>query len=388
MSRRFAKPAAAVAIVAWLGAVPAGAIDVLCFGDSMTYGVGDEEGLGYPKRLKKLLGKGSSVKNFGEPADETVLAVSRIGKALKKGADVLLLMEGTNDVTAIARGALSMETTLANLDSMITATLDAGIEPVLASVVPRAPEAKLDRTNAVTSLLAGELRELAVARDVRFADPYDLLDPLVVPEYFDEYYDHDPEDIIGHLNGSGYQKLAQAFADLLEGIDSAKPVVGNFEPGTLPNEIPTGTRIRVPVYDFKGGAGLDREATKLLINGNVVANGAESEGDLVKLELFHRAKKTLGCRAVLRVLAQDLASPPNVLDRTIAIYGVTGRTVLPGDVDFDCHVDGADLVSFALNFGRDSSDPLYLTTWDFNRDGIIDDVDLETLAKNFGKSSL
>ncbi|MFQ5525378.1 MAG: GDSL-type esterase/lipase family protein [Thermoanaerobaculia bacterium] len=377
----------AAALAIFLSVAPAAAIDVIAFGDSLTFGVGDEEGLGYPKRLKKMLGKGSSVLNFGEPAEETVIGVSRIRTVLGEEADVLLLMEGTNDVTRIAQASLSIETTLANLDTMITRTRDADIEPVLSSVIPRAPEAKVDHTNFVTELLVGELRELAVARNVRFTDAFDLFDPERVPAFFDDFYDQDPDDNIGHLSGAGYEKLAAAYFDLLNEVDSAPPVIGNFEPGPLPNQVRANSRFTVPVYDFRGGAGLDLEQTRLLINGTVLAEGTTSEGDERKVVLTHKGQRTIGCRVVLQVQAQDRAEPPNVLDKIVDIYDVVDRTILPGDVDFDCQVDGADLVSFALRFGLDSTDPRYLLTWDFNRDGLIDETDLDTLSSNFGKAS-
>jgi len=271
---------------------------------------------------------------------------------------------------------------------MISKTRDAGIEAVLSSIIPRSPEAKHDRHNRTTASFVGELRELAIGRDLRFADAYDIFDPEIVPGYFADYYDQDPKDAVGHLNAAGYDKLVNAFADLLNEIDSQPPVIGNFQPGPLPNQIPDSSRITIPVYDFKNGTGLDLQQTQLLINGNVVADGTESDGDATKVVLTHKGKKALGCRAVLRVVAQDLAEPPNTLDRTIAIYAITGRTVLPGDVNFDCSIDGVDLVSLALRFGLDSADSGYGLIWDLNRDGVIDEIDLATLLGNFGKSSL
>ncbi len=367
---------------------PTAAVKVLAFGDSLTAGTGDEEGLGYPRRLEKKLDEGSEVVNLGEPGERTAIGLSRIESALRVGGDVLLLMEGTNDVSAIFTGELSIESTLANLDAMISKTRDAGIEAVLSSIIPRSPQAKRDRHNRTTATFVGELRELAVGRDLSFADAYDIFDPEIVPGYFADYYDQDPKDVVGHLNAAGYEKLTDAFADLLNGIDSQPPVIGNFEPGPLPNEISGSSKITIPVYDFKNGSGLDLRKTQLLINGNVVTDGTESDGDATKVVLTHRGSKALGCRAVLRVIAQDLAEPPNILNRGIAIYAITGRTVLPGDVNFDCAVDGVDLVGLALRFGLDSADPGYGLIWDLNRDGVIDEIDLETLSANFGKSSL
>jgi len=363
-------------------------LKILAFGDSMTFGIGDPAGLGYPERLENALGDGYIVLNFGEPGEDTSMGLSRIGEAFAQGGDVLLLMEGTNDVTLVAQGELSIETTLDNIDLMISRTRDAQIEPVLASIVPRSPEAKRDRSNSVTAFFVGELREEAIQRNVRFADAYDLFDPELVPDYFEEYFDPSPDDPVGHLNGAGYDRLAGRFADLLTEIDSQAPVVGNFDPGPLPNFIPRSTRITVPVFDFKNGSGLDLAETKLLINGAVVATGLDSDGDSKKVELSHKGKKALGCRAVVQIRAQDRAAPPNVLDRALAVYGIMGRTVRAGDVDFDCFVDGVDLVQVALRIGLTSADAGYGLVWDLNRDQTIDAADLEILVGNFGTSSL
>lgn len=367
---------------------PAAAIKVLAFGDSLTAGTGDETGEGYPQKLRRKLEDGSTVSKHGVPGEESSEGLSRLGSILGLGGDVILLMEGTNDVTRIAEGALSVETTVANISSMIARSRAVGIEPVLSSIIPRSADARRDRGNSVTTLYVGELRELAFLREVRFADAFDLFDPELVPNGFADYYSTDPDDQVGHLNQAGYGKLAGAFADVLNLKDTAAPVIGNFEPGPLPNQVPADIKILIPIYDFKGASGLNLAETKLLINGKVVADGLESGGTEEGVELFHEGEKAMGCRAVLRVLAEDTAAPPNTLDRTIAIYGITGRKVLPGDVDFDCRVDGVDLVSFALRFGADASNPLYLSPFDPNHDGIIDDKDLEILGTHFGKSTI
>ncbi len=62
--------------------------------------------------------------------------------------------------------------------------------------------------------------------------------------------------------------------------------------------------------------------------------------------------------------------------------------MLQGDVDFDCRVDGFDLISLGRRFGIRRAHDLYLDRYDFNLDGRIDGEDLAILAKNFGRSSL
>lgn len=385
--RRFSSLFCLFALAVLFAAQPAAAIKVLAFGDSLTAGVGDENGAGYPKKLQKLLGSGNTVVNHGVPSETTTLGLSRIDSVLALGGDALVLMEGTNDVSEVADGTLSLETVVTNIDAMITKTKGAGIEPILASIVPRPPQASRDATNTLTGSYVLDLRDLAVERKLRFITTYDMLDPRLEPGTFSSYYSKDPTDRVGHLNGEGYQMLAQRIADLLNGVDTSRPVVGDFFPGTLPNVVPQNIEIVVPVYDFAESSGLNKEATELLINGAVVATGVESEGTVQKLELKHKGQKALGCRSVVQLRAEDRAEPPNQIDRVLAVYGVEGRRVIPGDVDFDCRVDGVDLVSFALRFGLDGTDPNYFLVFDLNRDGVIDGNDLAILASNFGKSS-
>ncbi|HJS36702.1 MAG TPA: GDSL-type esterase/lipase family protein, partial [Burkholderiales bacterium] len=77
---------------------------VLAFGDSITFGTGDDTTraeLGYPPRLEALLvqrGRSAVVINAGVPGETTMEGVSRINSVLDPGGEVLLLMEGTNDI--------------------------------------------------------------------------------------------------------------------------------------------------------------------------------------------------------------------------------------------------------------------------------------------------
>jgi len=368
-------------------AQPAAALKILAFGDSLTAGIGDENGKGYPPKLGKLLGEGSTVENLGEPGETTALGLTRIDSALSLGGDGLILMEGTNDVSEVFDGLISIESVVANIEAMVSKTESAGIEPILAAIVPRPANSSRDSANELTRAYVQELREVAISRNLRFVDTFDLFDPVLEPKSFSLYYSKDAADRIGHLNNNGYQALAAFIADLLNEIDTARPVVGSFVPGTSIAIVEPDTEILVPVYDYLGSAGLNLEETKLMINGRIVAVGSESEGSVSRVVLRHKGQKALGCRSLLQVVAEDRAEPPHRIERTLATYDVAGRRVITGDVDFDCRVDGVDLVSFALRFGVESNDPLYAVRFDFNADGVIDGEDFAVLASNFGKAS-
>jgi hypothetical protein len=76
-----------------------------------------------------------------------------------------------------------------------------------------------------------------------------------------------------------------------------------------------------------------------------------------------------------------------VLDRALARFIVAGTQFLPGDLNLDGTVDGADLVMLALAFGTERGDPRFLDAADLNTDGMVDGKDLAILAGNFGESS-
>ena len=378
-----------VSIAVLLFAQPATAlIRYIAFGDSITFGIGDPKRLGYPNRLKRMLENGQSeeiqVIKSAVPGEETSEALTRIDSALAAGGDALLLMEGTNDITRIDEGVLSMETVIANLDALALAAKRRAIEPVHATIIPRPPWAFRDSDNNLTKLLSREIRELAYSRQRRLVDVYEAYDPQVVEDVFELLY-FDGFDPVGHPNEEGHKKIARTFADVLLEIDVVPPVVGPFFPGTAPSEVPPDTEFRVPVYEPTSARGINQKHSTLLINGREVG---ESEGNRRKLELVFQDKKTVGCRVVLAVRSEDRADPPNVMERILGVYDLIGRTVLPGDVDFDCRVDGFDLVTFAWGFGSEAGDERYQRRFDFNTDDVIDGVDFAMLADNFSRSSL
>ena len=69
---------------------------IICFGDSLTEGVGAEPGEEYPTILSRLLGM--RVLNAGHRGDTTARALERIdGSVLKKNPRLVILLLGGND---------------------------------------------------------------------------------------------------------------------------------------------------------------------------------------------------------------------------------------------------------------------------------------------------
>lgn len=386
---RFAATLAVILLTALFSLSPsAAAIKALAIGDSITEGVGDETGKdGYPSRLQRELRREMSdaqVLNFGIAGEDTSEMLSRLNRVLAEGGDVLLIMEGTNDIRRVAEGKLSIETIVANLDQAGSRARGAGIEPVHATIIPPIDTSNRDRTGVLTETLALQIREMVSSKNRRLVDAYDAFDPVNDPDVFQTLYS--PRDKrVGHPNGAGYDRLADAFADVLMGIDSVSPVVGDWSPGPRLNSIDKRTEIRVPVIEPKSASGLDLRVTHLYVNNQQVA---DAEGNRRRAEMVYGGREVdLGCGVAIRVVSHDRADPPNVLDKILQTYEVDGRRLLAGDTNFDCRVDGIDLASLSVHFGTERGDAGYDSTYDLDGDGAIDDEDFSILKSNFGKDT-
>ncbi|HSK81571.1 MAG TPA: GDSL-type esterase/lipase family protein [Thermoanaerobaculia bacterium] len=361
----------------------------IAFGDSITEGFGDDdparvepEDKGYPARLEDLLensGRAADVENHGFGGERTVEAVTRIGPILQTAGagDVLLLMEGTNDITR----NIGIESTLFNLDEMANRAERRGIQVVHATVIPRIPEAEVDQNNYLTQQLNGLIRNLAGVRQRGLADPFEVF--LREANLFARLYANAPKDPVGHPNGAGYDVLADVFFDVLTGVDSVPPVHGVMRPVNGQRGVQPATVIDVDVWDF--GQGIDLSATSLLVNGEVVP--ATVTGDAKRIELLYQPPQPLRGSVSIGLRSRDLATPPNTVDREIARFRTAGTALLDGDLNEDGRVDGTDLVSFARHFGAGRGERRFERAADFNEDGRIDGQDLAALAANFGKTS-
>jgi lysophospholipase L1-like esterase len=383
----------AIAVCVLGAARPAAAQTVryLAFGDSITEGVGsDRTPPGYPAVLERLLkreGVDAQVINAGLASEDSTEGLSRISGVLSLGGKAVLLMEGTNDVTKMAEGIVSIETVIANLDQMARRAQAKKIQPIHATIIPRAKFARYDRSNVLTINLVWAIRQLAIDSNRGLVDTWEVYDITNRPDSFETLYSHLPEDTIGHPNDDGYDLLGQAFADVLLGRDTVPPVLGVFEPFFRQTTIPADSKFSATLYEPRDAAGIDLDATFLLINGRVVAGVDSDQSNRRKAVLTHSGPEGVGCRAEVLVRSQDRNDPPNTFERLLSLYDVEGRKVLPGDVDFDCFVDGNDLTILGLYFGAEDGDPRYFTRYDFNRDGVIDGRDLAQLAKNFGRNT-
>jgi lysophospholipase L1-like esterase len=355
----------------------------IAFGDSITEGFGDDErpdGKGYPPRLEVLLqraGEDAEVLNRGLGSERTMEGLTRLDDVLDEdGGDVLLLMEGTNDISR----AVSLNTIRFNLAEMARKAEAAGLEVVHATVIPRLARARFDNDNVQTRRLNQRVRDLAGTSERLLVDPFEEL--FDIPNLYNRYY-IPGSDPVGHLNPEGYDLLAQIFFDALQEVDTVPPVVGLMDPEIGDQEISPDAVIILDVWDF--GTGLDLQNLTLLINRSPVT--ATATGDTTMTTLTYDPPQPLAGPVEIGLRARDQATPPNQVDRQIARVVVAGTTFLPGDLTQDGRVDGTDLVRLALRFGARNGEQRFQAAADLNGDRVIDGMDLAVLASNFGRAS-
>lgn len=349
----------------------------VAFGDSITQGVGDSttrEEKGYPPRLEALLqqrGQNAEVRNEGLAGETVEEGVTRITAAIDAGDDVLLLMEGTNDIGL----RVSNETIAFNVSRIADKAELRGLSVVHATVLPRL-NTNVDPVNLITSDFNGRIRDLAWREERRLADPFEVF--LTQPGGYAPLYD----DKL-HPNAAGYDLLARVFADVLTNVDNVPPVTGRVSPPNDAQNVSPDAPLVIDLYDF--GTGIDVANTRLVINDQVV--DTPITGTQRKLEIRYTPPQPWRGVPIVRLRSRDLASPPNQLDREVTQFVVAGTTFLKGDIDRDGRVDGTDLLAFAPTFGSRRGDGRFAGFADLNVDDQVDGADLAMLAANFGKTS-
>jgi lysophospholipase L1-like esterase len=189
------------------------------FGDSITYA----EYQGYQVWLKPLLIQkyGSAViYNEGMGGETTPDGLSRIDSVIAAyDSRYLLLMEGTNDVVFLN---ISMDTAAFNLREMALRALDAGMVPVLATIIPRNDSDPIHQTRIFD--LNTKIRQVAAGLNI----------PLV--DQFDAFYTYPAADggwrslLLSdgiHPNPKGFQLMAETW---FKGLKSQKGTITVLSP--------------------------------------------------------------------------------------------------------------------------------------------------------------
>jgi hypothetical protein len=213
------------------------------------------------------------------------------------------------------------------------------------------------------------------------AEPYEFFENEGSPGFKKLYFCCDP---VGHPKGNGFDFLAQIFADKILEIDTLAPTISLFIKTGSFDILKAGDRLHAVVHE--SGTGIVDAETYFTVNGRAVTT--DLTGSKRRLELDYKvAGKDIACAGRITVRTEDAADPPNIRNRTMAELGVANATVLKGDVNGDCRVDGFDLSLMGLSFGSKFGEVQFSFLADTNNDKKVDGDDLAKLARNFGKSS-
>jgi len=87
--------------------------NIICFGDSLTYGTGAEEGMDYPSQLSRMIGE--PVLNLGVPGDTNASALKRIDEVIEQDPRIVLVTLGGNDL----RKGISKDDAFKNLEIIV-----------------------------------------------------------------------------------------------------------------------------------------------------------------------------------------------------------------------------------------------------------------------------
>lgn len=170
---------------------------IVCFGDSITAGVGAEPGQGYPERLSALLGV--PIINAGVSGDTTADGLARLeGDVLARDPWMVVVELGGNDFLR----HVPVEETEGRLRQIADRLLKARVVPVFVELSG--------------PLGIGRYREVFA----RIEDDYDIV--LVEDALSDILFDPKLKSDQIHPNAAGYEQLAAAVAEELEPLLKAR----------------------------------------------------------------------------------------------------------------------------------------------------------------------
>ena len=170
---------------------PLGIARIVAFGDSITFGITSDliPALGrveltrsfdqtksYPSRLQaklqQLFGAGAiEVINQGQEGETALEALPRLSGVLAGlRPDIVLLMEGTNDLYHQTTDAVVMEVAAA-MEGLVVEARHQGVDPMLATIPPQRGTPQ----DFLPPILNDFLRQVAIRQNVPLVDIYTLL---------------------------------------------------------------------------------------------------------------------------------------------------------------------------------------------------------------------
>jgi len=104
-------------------------VNIICFGDSLTFGTGAPPGQSYPTRLSEMIGQ--QVINAGIPGDTTARALLRLERdVLSLSPRLVLITLGGNDL----KNGVDKKIAFKNLREIVTAIQDEGALVVIGGI--------------------------------------------------------------------------------------------------------------------------------------------------------------------------------------------------------------------------------------------------------------
>jgi lysophospholipase L1-like esterase len=103
--------------------------NIICFGDSLTYGTGAGKDLDYPSQLSEMIGR--PVINAGVPGDTTASAMQRLDRdVLIKAPDLVLITLGGNDL----KNGVAKERAFENLRIIVNSIQNTGARVIIGGI--------------------------------------------------------------------------------------------------------------------------------------------------------------------------------------------------------------------------------------------------------------
>ena len=182
---------------------------IVAVGDSITSGWGTWTG-GYPAKLQETLlaaGYNAEVVNAGVAGEASPATDERFLSAIA-GADIALILIGTNDIFSPDECPDKECETLSHIESMMDKAIKAGVKPVVGTIIHEQPYESYLTWNAEIDTLNEQIKLSAAKRKIPVADT--LLAFLQNAEGDRVLYlDHH------HPTEEGNEVLAQCFFDAL-----------------------------------------------------------------------------------------------------------------------------------------------------------------------------
>ncbi len=103
--------------------------NIVCFGDSLTYGTGAGNGMDYPSQLSKMIGR--TVINAGVSGDTTASAMQRLERdVLFKAPDAVLITLGGNDL----KNGVARDRAFENLRMIVNSIQNTGAKVIIGGI--------------------------------------------------------------------------------------------------------------------------------------------------------------------------------------------------------------------------------------------------------------